>query len=243
MKIVMPLLFLLIPFALFGQRMSITLPGPQRDYTGGNMVPLKPYNPIDPLREVDGIPCAVNPADTNNWAVFAGTVLQVHGNGVVRIQGQFTGHPYAEFVVVNFPYDVVESQMIGYDSEKGIAHYAKIAGTYTYATAMGSTRTIYKLDYGKIYTPPPLPPLTAEQIEARKAAESEKIKKANAKTVQWLEDLAATNDVYGERRLAEKYLHGDGVETNAVKARELLTRAAAQGDKESADMLGQINSK
>ena len=229
-------LLLIAPLAE-AQHMTASLPGPQRDWTGGDVAPPKPYLPIDPLREIDGQPCSVNPRDTNNWAVFAGTVLQVHGNGAVRIQGQFTGHPYAEFMVVNYPYEVVEDQVIGYDNNKSLAHYAKIAGTYTYSTVAGSSRTIYKLDYGQIYTPPLPPPPTAEQIAARRAVEAAKRKKAEANTIKWLEELVATNDAYGELRMGERYRDGDGVEKDLVKARLMLEKSAAQGNKDAAEAL------
>ncbi len=84
---------------------------------------------------------------------------------------------------------------------------------------------------------------TPEQLAAARRAEAERVKRGQASTIKWLQSQVDQGDAYAERRLGEKYLTGDGVETNAIKARELLTKAAAQGDKSASELLSTLGSK
>jgi hypothetical protein len=92
-------------------------------------------------------------------------------------------------------------------------------------------------------TPPaPIPTLTPEQIEAAQQAEDERVERVTASTIKWLRTHQADNgDVYSQRRLGERYIKGAGVETNLAKGKELLTKAAAQGDKDASDLLAKLN--
>ena len=153
------------------------------------------------------------------------------------MEGVLPGQGDCWFLVVNFPYQVAEDQMIPeLDQSTKTFLCAKPAGTYTYTTVAGASRTIWKLDYGHIYVPPPPAPPTPEQI----AAEQKKRKQTEASTIKWLQDQADQGEAYAQRRLGERYMKGDGVETNLVKAKELLTKAAAQGDQDATDMLTKL---
>lgn len=179
------LIFTLSATSAFCQQQHWVAPGYQPDITASDQ---KPYDPKDPMREINGRIFSLTWRDTN-FVRFGGTVRQVVKDGVI-IEGAFGGH-YGEFLLVNFPYQVVEDQGIP-ETDAMTKTYlcAMPAGTYTYTTVMGASRTISKLDYGEIYVPPPPAPLTPEQIAAAKKAEAERIKKGNASVIKWLQDQA-----------------------------------------------------
>src|ERR1700677_4097531 len=52
---------------------------------------------------------------------------------------------------------------------------------------------------------------------------------AAARALAENEDQAARNDPYGQLRMGERYLGGDGVPQNATRARAYLRQAADQG--------------
>lgn len=83
----------------------------------------------------------------------------------------------------------------------------------------------------------PTPPPTAKQIAAAKAAEAKRKDEAAAKTLKWNQEQADAGDEYGELRMGERYLTGDGVEKDAARAREYLQKASAQGNKEATELL------
>jgi hypothetical protein len=70
----------------------------------------------------------------------------------------------------------------------------------------------------------------ARQRERQNNALQRASAQAAAKALAENEKLAAANDAYGQLRMGERYLRGDGVESNLAKARAYLQQAADQGN-------------
>ena len=89
-------------------------------------------------------------------------------------------------------------------------------------------------DIEKKYSgPPESPNPTPEQLVAAKDLERKKHQEAQAKALKWHQELAEKGDAFGQLRMGERYLVGDGVEKDEMKAREFLSKSAAQGNKEA----------
>jgi hypothetical protein len=198
-----------------------------------------PWRAKDPYRQIgDVIWTVTGPDDKNGWVEFSGRVWNVQPNGVC-IKGVYTGSGFGaddegiDFYVANFPYEVADDEILGRSSRTMTFYLAKEAGTYTYPTAAGGTKTLRKLDYGAIYVPPPPTPEQIEAAQRAAAAAKEKVAsvaKAGAnRALEMNEAAAATNDVYGLMRMGERYRDGDGVEKDPAKAKDYLQRAAAAG--------------
>ncbi len=116
---------------------------------------------------------------------------------------------------------------------------AKQAGAYV----LSESNSVLKLDYGVVAIPPPPSP---EEIEAvARNAETVVLHNQNvnvqaAKMLKWNQEQAAKADEYGLLRMGERYLNGDGVEKDLVKARDYLSKAAAQGSVQAADLLKKL---
>jgi hypothetical protein len=245
----MKLLLLFIAVTAQAQTGGVRVPGSYTTYGPTltfNIVgnPQPSIKTRDPQRMVGNMLWQINGESiTNGWVRFYGKVAGVQSGGI-RVRGSYTGfyagyEDGADFFVANFPYEVADGDSIGFDDKNG-QMLAKVAGVYTYATAIGGSRTIKKLDYGEIYTPPAPPPLTPEQIAAKKAAVEKNKKAVEASTVKWLRAQADSGDAFSQYRLGERYLRGNGVETNAVKAREYLTKASAQGNADARELLQKL---
>jgi hypothetical protein len=96
--------------------------------------------------------------------------------------------------------------------------------------------------WGKIPAPAPWPakPLTPEQIAAAKAAAALMKQKTSAAALKYNRDLADKGDAYGQLRMGERYATGDGVEKDLVRARDLLSKSAAQGNPEASAELKKL---
>ena len=221
------------------QRTRITTSNPifqriGRDYSAPapqsppKLNPEAPRIAKDPWRILDG---KTNiESESTGWIRFSGKVTNVHPGGVM-LSGyygpSFNSVEPTDFFVANFPYSVAEEDRVG---PSGNAWYlAKPAGTYTYTTVLGGSRTVHKLDYGEIWTPPTPPPPTPEQVAAARAEANKRKANAEAVALKWNLDQAAKGDAYGQFRMGQRYLTGDGVETNVVLAKEMFEKAAAQG--------------
>lgn len=77
----------------------------------------------------------------------------------------------------------------------------------------------------------------AVQQAAQKRALENARANAEAKALQENKALAASGDAYGQLRMGERCLTGDGVEKDLVKARTYLQSAADQGSQEAANDL------
>ena len=61
------------------------------------------------------------------------------------------------------------------------------------------------------------------------------------KALNYNQALADKGDAYGQLRMGERYLKGDGVDKDITKARDYLSKAAAQGNIEASNLLVKIN--
>ena len=81
----------------------------------------------------------------------------------------------------------------------------------------------------------------ARQDAALKAELDAKAAKLAAKVLQETEALAAEGDPYAEMRMGERYLNGEGVKKDLIKARTYLQRAATQGSPTAVEELDKLN--
>ena len=195
MNIILVLIIAAASFRCFGGEEVFTPEDPMRTMVDDN----KTLN-VSALRGKDG------------WVRFEGKVVEVQPNGI-RLQGYYDGYGSDEdtvdFFVAHFPYNAAEGDWVG----THLFYLAKEAGTYTYTTVFGGSRTIRKLEYEIPYTPPPPPPPTPEQIAAAKAKAVADKKANEEKVLKYNQELAAKGDPYGLLRMGERYRDGDGVPT------------------------------
>lgn len=218
------------------------------------------YQASDPWRYLEGETVSARSAD---FVQFVGRVVEVQGGGI-RLEGYYgapciwPGNEPAgsypdgaavfengggriplpeqfEFFVKDYPHRIYEGQFIGWED----CRMAKCVSDYKYNTVGQTTRTLRQLDYGKVTSAPPPVPLTPEQIAAKKKKNEE----AQAAVLRHHQKLAAHGDDYGLFRMGERYLNGNGVETNIIKGRALLTRAAANGSAEAKKLLAELEKK
>ncbi len=83
----------------------------------------------------------------------------------------------------------------------------------------------------------------ASRQDAEKQAALAEAKKLAASALQENAMLAAQGDVYGELRMGERYLTGDGVAKDIFKARDYLQRAAEQGSQTATDELNRLDNQ
>jgi hypothetical protein len=83
----------------------------------------------------------------------------------------------------------------------------------------------------------------AGKLEAHRKAAQATANKLTASALAENERLAAQGDAYGEMRMGERYLTGDGVAKDVFKARDFLQRAAEQGSQTAADELNRLNNQ
>lgn len=257
MKLALTIIFASVLLSIYGQ--SGQIQGPSMNQRSGVMVPnplngqsappQRPviFSPVDPLRSLDGTIWRLSGVDkANGWVEFQGKVVDVITGGV-RLQGSYTGYEGddLDFFVANFPYSVADNDWLGADSKNHTFYLAKEAGTFTYPTVLGGTRTIRKLNYGEIYVPPPPTP---EQIAAAKAAADKAKAKADAerkaaqdKALRYNQDLADKGDAYGLMRMGERYRDGEGVPKDLAKARDYLSKAVTAGEPSAADELSRLD--
>jgi hypothetical protein len=203
------------------------------------------FIPEDPWRTIDGQTNYIK----NNGVEFCGKILEVQPNGV-RISGDYgelfrTGYfsdinnedRNQEFFVANFPFEAAENELIP-ESHHWMAYYA---GTYTYQTVNGNSRTIRKLDYGIPCDPPKELIKEIEELN-RIAAQREQQKEflAQSNAVVWLQSQATNGDAESQCSLGEHYLTGLGCNTNRTQAVYWFTQAANQGDLEASNKLAEI---
>jgi hypothetical protein len=60
------------------------------------------------------------------------------------------------------------------------------------------------------------------------------------RALQWNQELADKGDAYGQYRMGTRFLNGEGVPKDLEKAREYLSKAAAQGDPSAAAELAKL---
>ena len=93
-------------------------------------------------------------------------------------------------------------------------------------------------------TPPPPTPeelaaSTALAAAAKAQADALK-KKADDAALKYDLDLAAKGDAYGELRMGKRYRDGEGVAKDPVKARQMFSPSADQGNPDAASDLAKL---
>jgi hypothetical protein len=165
--------------------------------------------------------------------------LSVRGYG--NVVGAFSG----TFVLTNFP----PGRFLPGDSFKfQDPWWARVSGIVTVSTTNFdrmkgaftiSTTNYHSLDYGEVVV------LTDEQKASAKAAAQksvdEQARSLQDKALKSNQDAADKGDAYGQLRMGQRYRDGDGVPKDLAKAKEYFAKAAAQGDKQAANSLEQLN--
>lgn len=197
------------------------------------------YRVRDPYRLISNVVYTVRePSPEHGWVEFQGRIWNVQSGGVC-INGSFTGYE-GDFYVAHFP-EAADNETVGRDAQTLTCYCAKYAGTYTYSTVAGGTKTLRMLEYGEVYRPPAP---TQEEIEAAKKAAREKAEAmkniANAKALAANEAAAEKGDAYGLLRMGERYRDGDGVEKDLIKAKDYLQKSADAGSPTAADELKKL---
>jgi TPR repeat protein len=187
----------------------------------------KSFVPADPWRIMND---ATNYARGTDWLQFEGQVVRVTADGGLMVKGWYgepLGYLLAEqagpanmlFIVSNFPRQVSVGQLFSRND-------------HLVALKAGAKDTLPNLDYGKVY----VPQLTDDQKAQLAQAKS----KADAKVLAFHQDLADKGDAYGQYKMGMRYAKGDGVDKDLQKARDLLSKAAEQGNKDAADELTKL---
>lgn len=221
----------------------------------------------DPYRKVDGELFDLNPrfrwADPSNnagsfpkpspeWKFLGGKVLQLADDGILlRKYHDFKlSGDYDLVYVKNFP------MTIRVVDDSPVAIYAMPSGRHQYTSTIGATKTVEAYDYGTIPTSQEISNLvkiadlkrsTADaalsiRISEANAAAALKRVEQRAAELKHHQRLADKGDAYGQLRMGERYLKGDGVEEDQAKAIDYLNKAASQGNETAKAMLQKIAS-
>lgn len=217
------------------------------------------FVPADPWREIDGL---THYAKGSQWVQFVGRVQQVHSDGI-RVKGFFAQPGYwptnkwtelvrpadheigkqsmlvpitLEFFVKNFPHAVAEDEVIGWEQK----YSARLGKTHSYDTAIGSSRTLRALDYGKVVSAP----APRQKTDLEKFLDESKRADAKARqdeaAFKHYEKLANSGDPFGQFRLGECYLNGTGVEKDKDRALDLFKKAKQGGHEAAAKLIDQL---
>ncbi|HTV41457.1 MAG TPA: hypothetical protein VMF08_12820 [Candidatus Sulfotelmatobacter sp.] len=203
------------------------------------------FIPIHPWRAIGG--------QTNyvklNGVQFCGKIVEVMPQGI-RIEGEWgplgtVYYPvngwvnlavppeYGDYFVTNYPFNAIKGGIIA-SAARLMAWYA---GTYTYKTANGESRTIEKLDYGVPCGPNPVL-LAASQKQIQQAAENRR--ESQSRVVKFLERDAENGDSSAQYGLGIHYLRGIGCDTNEALAIFWMMKAAKQGNASASNDLQEL---
>ncbi len=236
---------LLLAMALTGhsqniQRLGFSVGSPTKPE------PLPSANPKiqDPWRIINGTTNYV--LGTNQvFKLFFGKVLGTHPDGI-RIDGaifptverssRYGESVRTEFFVRGFSRSFVDGEFIG--PENGFA--AIQSGHHQYNTALGGTRKIVSLDYGR---PTDEPSWVKENqlkaLDAEKKRQSQAAGKLIEKSIAYERGLMDKGEALGFYMIGCRYLKGDGLEKDETKALGLLKTAADKGSTDAASLLKQ----
>jgi TPR repeat protein len=177
---------------------------------------------------------------SDKWYAFGGQIIAVRENGIV-LNG-WTTFPKSKsptlFFVANYPYTVVEGDNV----TTSAAFFEPSHPTTKYQDGFTS-KTIYSLDYGKVWSAPVPKPkvLTAEEISTAKAIAEKRAVENAAKALAWNRAQAEKGDAYGQFRMGERYRDGEGVARDPQQARAWFAKSAAQGNIEARLALQKLN--
>ena len=153
MKLILASLVVAIGFAASAQWNIVKIP-PSPNVLNTTDFSYPPALTIaDPYRVINNITQRVD----RTWLAIKAEVIQVHPREGVRVKGIVEGINMQDedFFIINLPYLVAEKSVI---PAPGFVYLFRPAGTYTYSTAAGSSRTIRQFDYGTPWKPPALTP-------------------------------------------------------------------------------------
>ncbi len=186
----------------------------------------KLFVPADPWRIMND---KTNYAKGGDWCQFEGRVVQVFPSGI-ELRGWFgepllymlqTDVPNELFFLTNYPRPVTVGQLLS-RSDRLVALKA---GT----TPAGN---LPNLDYCTVWAP--------AQTDEQKAKAAQAKNDAGAKVLAFHQELADKGDPYGEYKMGMHYLNGEGVPKDLEKARDMFSKASAQGNKDAATELSNL---
>jgi hypothetical protein len=186
----------------------------------------KLFVPADPWRIVND---RTNYAKGGDWCQFEGRVIAVFPSGI-ELRGWFgepllymtqTELPNELFFLTNYPRPVSVGQVL--------SRFDRLVALKAGTTPAGN---MPNLDYCTVYAP------AASDDQKTKAAQSKS--DASAKVLAFHQELAEKGDPYGEYKMGMHYLNGDGVPKDLEKARDMFSKAAAQGNKDAATELANL---
>jgi TPR repeat protein len=94
-------------------------------------------------------------------------------------------------------------------------------------------------DYGVDYIPPPLQ-LTPEEAAAAKAEAAKKNAGSDAAKMRFEEEQAENGKDLYQYRMGMRYLKGDGVPSDTLKAMDYFSKAVAQGNQDAKRELAKL---
>jgi TPR repeat protein len=187
----------------------------------------KAFVPSDPWRVMND---KTNFARGGDWVQFEGRVTQVTSDGLV-LQGWF-GEPLCYLLPHNTTATTMTSFLLSNYPRRAAVGQVLSRNDRLVALKSGTKNDLTQLDYGTVW----VHQLTEEEKAAAVSAKS----KTDAKVLAFHQELADKGDAYGEYKMGVRYLNGDGVDKDPQKARDLLAKAAAQGNKDATDELAKL---
>jgi len=185
----------------------------------------KSFIPSDPWRTIND---KTTLAKGGDWVQFEGQVQRVTSDGIVLLG--WYGEPLG-YMLADFKPNSMTFNLSGYPRHVVIGQILS-RNDRLVALKAGTKNDLPDLDYGVVY----VPQLTEEQKAQAVTAKSQ----ADARVLAFHQELAAKGDAYGEYKMGLRYLNGDGVDKDPQKARDLLGKAAAQGNKDASDELAKL---
>jgi hypothetical protein len=139
-----------------------------------------------------------------------------------------TREPGKRFFVRNYPSSLMPT------TGKRIEGLAMQTGVFQHGN-----ETLEQWDYGADFTPQPHK-ATPEEVAAARTEADRKKAEMDAATLKFeLENSEKGSDLY-QYRVGLRYLNGNGVSKDLAKARDYLSKAAAEGNKEAAAELAKL---
>ena len=222
---------------------------------------------VHPYRKVDGKPFNLAPRFTYVMSRYPeipkpvpefrfvhGRVLSVAKEGVLINEYESEDFSFEKgttlLFVRNYPFQVVDDDRV--------ALFAVDDGVYQYTSAVGAIKTVSAVNYGNLVSGEESAKLLADQKaeekRAKEIADAERHakkliaeyaergarEKRNAAAIQFIKERAASGSGVFQLRLAEKYIAGEGVETNLALARLWLLAACTNGESQASNLLHKL---
>lgn len=186
----------------------------------------KQFVPTDPWRILDG---KTNYAKGGEWCQFEGRVVQVFPSGI-ELRGWF-GEPLRYMLPGDLPNDLffLSNYPRPVSVGKVLSRSDRLVAIKAGTTPAGN---LPNLDYCTVWAP--------ELTEEQKAKAAQAKNAAGAKVLAWHQELADKGDPYGRSKMGLHYLNGDGVAKDPQKARDMFSKAAAQGNQDAAAELAKL---